>query len=109
MRFRVVGRSDDMVVVRGINVFPTMVSEIISTIDKLSGNYRIVLESSGPHDTLPIVMELAPGIAETVELRPRITVKIKRALGVTAQVKLVPHGTLPVTEGKTPRVVRAES
>jgi len=109
MRFRVIGRSDDMVVVRGINIFPTMISEIVTAIHELSGDYRIVLDSAGPHDALPIVAELAPGVVETVDMRPRITVRIKRSLGVTALVKLVPHGTFPVTEGKTSRVVRADA
>src|SRR5262249_57146728 len=52
-RFRVVGRSDDMVVVRGINVFPAQVAAVITGIDALSGEYRILLEGAGPSDTLP--------------------------------------------------------
>lgn len=106
MRFRVIGRSDDMVVVRGINVFPTMIAEIVSTFGELSGDYRIVLDGRPPYDVLPLALELAPGVSETVDLRPRVTVKIKRGLGVTAQIELVPHGTFGVTEGKTQRVIR---
>lgn len=109
MRFRVIGRSDDMVVVRGINVFPTMVSEVASTFKQLSGDFRIVLDSKPPHDVLPLALELAPGFVETVDLRPRVTVKIKRTLGVTAQIELVPHGSFGVTEGKTRRVIRTNT
>ena len=52
-RFRVIGRSDDMIVVRGINVFPTMIAEVINQIDGLSTEYRIVLDSLPPYDFLP--------------------------------------------------------
>jgi phenylacetate-CoA ligase len=62
-RFRVVGRSDDMVVVRGINVFPTQVAAVLNCDDTLSGEYRIVLDGAGPYDALPVEAELAETVA----------------------------------------------
>lgn len=109
-RFRVVGRSDDMVVVRGINAFPAQVAAVINGIDALSGEYRILLEGPGPYDILPIEAELAERLAEGAPdgLAEAVAAAIKRAIGVSARVVLVPFGTLPRTEGKTRRVIRKE-
>ncbi|MFK7938563.1 MAG: phenylacetate--CoA ligase family protein [Roseovarius sp.] len=107
-RFRVVGRSDDMVVVRGLNMFPTMVAAILNAFPELSGDYRITLTHPPPYDSLPLVAELAAGQphTDTDALAASITAQIKARLGATAQVSLVPHATFPLTEGKTKRVIR---
>jgi phenylacetate-CoA ligase len=105
-RFRVVGRSDDMVVVRGLNLFPTMVAAVLSGMGALSGDYRIVLDMPPPHDALPITVELAKGREASDALKAEVEAAMKRNLGATARVSLVPHGTFPVTEGKTKRVLR---
>jgi phenylacetate-CoA ligase len=108
-RFRVVGRSDDMVVVRGINVFPTQVAAVLIREAALSGEYRIVLDGPGPYDALPVEAELAEATDDRISewLADAIAGVIKRELGVTARVVLLPFGTLPRTEGKTRRVIRA--
>lgn len=105
-RFRVVGRSDDMVVVRGLNLFPTMVAAVLTGLDALSGDYRIVLDSPPPHDALPLVAELARGQVASADIAIAVEAALKRALGATVRVTLVPHGSFPVTEGKTRRVLR---
>ncbi len=106
-RFRVVGRSDDMIVVRGLNMFPTMVAAIFGEIDALSGNYRIILEAPPPYDVLPVQVELAKGQQATSQLSETIEQNIKKKLGASAKIILLPFGSLPVTEGKTKRVVRS--
>jgi phenylacetate-CoA ligase len=105
-RFRVIGRSDDMVVVRGLNLFPTMVAAVISGFDELSGNYRIVLDSPPPFNVLPVEVELAAGAMGGDGLGQAVEQAIKQTLGATARVSVVAHGSLPVTEGKTKRVIR---
>lgn len=105
-RFRVVGRSDDMVVVRGINVFPTMVAAVLNAIPALGGEYRVRLRGPGPYDRLPIEAEAASGVPADEALAARVAEAVKRDLGVTASVTVVPFGTLPRTDGKTRRVVR---
>src|SRR5207244_2015535 len=67
-RFRVRGRSDDMVVVRGINVFPSAVANVLNEFPELSGEFRIVLSGWGPLDRLPVDAELAPGHQPSVRL-----------------------------------------
>jgi len=107
-RFRVVGRSDDMVVVRGLNLFPTMVAAVINEFAALSGDYRIVLDGPPPYDSLPVTAELAEGQASSEGLASLVEATIKAKLGATARVTLVPARTLPLTEGKTKRVIRSD-
>lgn len=106
MRFRVVGRSDDMIVVRGLNMFPTMVAKVLSGFEELSGDYRIVLETKPPYDFLPVHVELAKGYEDAGDLADRVADAIKSNLGATAKARVMPAGSFPVTEGKTRRVVR---
>ena len=105
-RFRVIGRSDDMVVVRGLNLFPAMVAGVISKHAALSGEYRIVLDAPPPYDELPVEAELAPGQKEVSEIAESLERDIKATLGATAKVTLLPPHSLPRTEGKTRRVIR---
>jgi phenylacetate-CoA ligase len=110
-RFRVVGRSDDMVVVRGINVFPAQAAAVVNRHDALSGEYRIVLDGPGPYDALLVEAELAERgtQAPAEDLADRLAAVFKRELGVTARITLLPFGTLPRTEGKTRRVIRRDA
>ena len=105
-RFRVLGRSDDMVVVRGVNIFPTAVGGVIAGFDALSGEFRIRLKGSGPYDRLPVEAELAPDAEGTEALAARVEEAIKAALRASANVTLLPPGLLPRTGGKTQRLIR---
>ncbi|WP_034491097.1 phenylacetate--CoA ligase family protein [Afifella pfennigii] len=107
-RFRVVGRADDMVVVRGLNLFPTQVAAVIHAFAELSGEYRIVLQGPGPYDALPIEAEMAEGVGAGKGLAEALERRIKAELGATGRVSLLPFGALPRTEGKTRRVVRRQ-
>jgi phenylacetate-CoA ligase len=106
-RFRVIGRSDDMVVVRGLNMFPTMVAAVVTSFKEMSGDYRIVLDAPPPYDVLPVVVELAEGVQDDDMLSLRLEKRFKQELGATIRVKTVPYGTFPRTEGKTKRVIRS--
>ena len=105
-RFQVVGRSDDMVVVRGLNIFPTALAATLNRFKEFSGEYRIILEGTGPYDYLPLKAEVAEGITPGPGLEEEIAAAIKRDIGAAARVHLLNHGTLPRTEGKTRRVIR---
>ena len=107
-RFRVVGRSDDMVVVRGINVFPAQIASVINRNHALSGEYRIRLEGPAPYDLLPVEVECAEGSDARPALADSLAASIKRDLGVSARITLLPFGSLPRSEGKTRRVIRKD-
>ncbi|OOY17495.1 AMP-binding protein [Thioclava sp. DLFJ4-1] len=106
-RFSVVGRSDDMVVVRGLNMFPSMVAAVLNEIPELSGDYRITLDTPPPYDTLPVSAELAEGEHATPDLARKVEQRIKSKLGASALVTLLPAHSFPRTEGKTKRVIRS--
>ena len=105
-RFRVIGRGDDMVVVRGLNVFPTAVAAVVNGFDDLSGEYRIRLSGPGPYDLLPLEAELAPGGEVSADLATAIAEAIKKDIRVSAEIELLPPRSLPRNEGKTRRVFR---
>ncbi|MDH3229447.1 MAG: phenylacetate--CoA ligase family protein [Alphaproteobacteria bacterium] len=107
-RLRVIGRSDDMVVVRGLNLFPAMVSAVLSGIAELSGEYRIRLTGRGPYDRLPVEAELAADGPPRDGLAAEVEAAIKRDTGAAASVALLPANSLPRTEGKTRRVIRED-
>jgi phenylacetate-CoA ligase len=108
-RFRVIGRSDDMVVVRGINVFPAQVAAVINRNDALGSEYRIVIMGPGPHDALPVEVEVAEGgDPADAGLGAALAAAIKRDLGVTARIELLAFGALPRSEGKSRRLIRKE-
>jgi phenylacetate-CoA ligase len=86
-----------------------MVAAVLGGFRELSGDYRIVLEGPPPYDLLPIRAELAEGIRKSDGLQIRIESTIKKQLGASAKVELVPTGSLPLTEGKTKRVIRRDS
>lgn len=105
-RFRVVGRADDMVVVRGINLFPAMISGVLHRYPILSGLWRTVLDAPPPYDHLPIEVELGHPVDSQAELAERIESEIKTRLGARARVTLLEPHSLPRTEGKTRYVIR---
>ncbi|MDA0222615.1 MAG: phenylacetate--CoA ligase family protein [Rhodobacterales bacterium] len=106
-RFRVVGRSDDMVVVRGLNLFPTMVAAVLAAFPDLSGDYRINLDTPPPYDALPVQVELAKNAGEHPGLALDVAAAIKKNLGASAHVTVRPSGSFPTTDGKTARVIRS--
>ena len=108
-RFRVVDRADDMVVVRGVNVFPTSVAALVTADPSLSGEYRIVLPGPGPYDYLPLDVERSrTSQEEAAPIAARIEMAARADLRVSARVQVLDFGGLPRTEGKTRRVIRPQ-
>jgi phenylacetate-CoA ligase len=108
-RFRVMGRSDDMLWVRGVNVFPRAVEALVAALrPATTGNFQIVVASPGALDHLDLRVEHGPDVAraELAALAHRLTEACSAQLRAPAQVTLVPPGSLPVSERKTRRVVR---
>lgn len=98
-RIRCIGRTDDMLIVRGVNLFPTALRNVLEDFSKeTSGMFNIQPLAQGvlQDPPLPVVIEVAPGTnPKNDALGERIKEAIKTRLLVTAQIQLVPHGTLP--------------
>ncbi|MGC9325806.1 MAG: phenylacetate--CoA ligase family protein, partial [Desulfomonilia bacterium] len=107
---RVSGRSDDMLIIRGVNVFPSQIESILMEIEGLEPHYQLVVEREGSLDTLEIQVEVSEQVFSDEirvlqNLERRIAKDIKDYLGVTAKVKLVEPKTLQRFEGKAQRVI----
>jgi phenylacetate-CoA ligase len=102
-KLRCIGRTDDMLIVLGVNVFPSAIKEVVSSFrPRTTGEIQIVLHEPGPKVAPPlnVVAECADTCADLPGLRREIEAKIKAALTVNAVLKLVPTGTLPRYEMK---------
>lgn len=104
-RIRCIGRTDDMLIVRGVNVFPSAVKDVISSFaPQTTGAMRILLKQKPPlvHPPLPIEVEYQGelGERELKELKQKIEETLRAKLIFTADVRLVPKGTLPRYEMK---------
>jgi phenylacetate-CoA ligase len=105
---RIGGRTDDMLIVRGLNVFPTQIEEILLADERLSVHYLLELRRDGRLDDLTVVSELkggAPGGAELETIAGTVAARIKDLVGVTCSVRLVNPGTIERSAGKAKRVV----
>lgn len=110
LRIRCIGRTDDMLIVRGVNVFPTAVREIVSGFaPAVSGVILVAPRAAGvkQEPPLPLKVELAPGHEPSDDLRDRIQNAIRARLVFRADIELVPHGSLPRSEYKSKLVARA--
>ncbi len=108
-RFRLLGRSDDMLHVRGINVFPTAVGNtLVHLSEQLSGEFQIIVDHPHPYQYLRVRVELAQNLAtdQVGNLPERITQALHEQLNFRAVPELVPYGTLPRTEQKARRVIK---
>jgi phenylacetate-CoA ligase len=102
---KIVGRSDDMLIIRGVNLFPTQVEELVLQEPGLGGQYQLVVSRDGPLDVLLIRCELALGAADDGIAR-RLSERIKNLIGVTATVQVEPNNAIERTlVGKARRVV----
>ena len=106
---RVFGRTDDMLIIRGVNVFPSQVETVIAEFKELTMNYKLYVGRENNTDTFELAVELAEGlaiedIAFVEALRGRIEHALRDMLGIGCKVKLLNEGTLPRSEGKAVRV-----
>ena len=96
---RISGRSDDMLIIRGVNVFPTQIEELICQDQRLSPHYELHLTREGPLDELLVRVE-----GENSDAASDLSARIKNLIGVSAKVELAGPGSLARSEGKAKRV-----
>jgi phenylacetate-CoA ligase len=106
---KITGRSDDMMIVRGVNVFPSQIEELILKQAALSAHYQCILSKEGPLDSLTVAVETKPGIAIDSEVAhaasKALSYDIKTYIGSSAAVELRAEGGVERSTGKAKRVV----
>ncbi len=107
---RVFGRSDDMLIIRGVNFFPSQVEDILVAIEGVEPHYQIVVDRSGVMDDVEVQVEVAADIfSDEIKVLERLEKKIVGAvrddLGISVKVKLVEPKSIQRSEGKARRVV----
>jgi len=107
---RITGRTDDMLIINGVNVFPSQIEEVIMAMKEVGNNYLIVVEKDGALDRLTVKTEVGPEIfADDARplnaLRERIAKRLQASISINPKVELHQGGALPVSEGKAKRVI----
>jgi len=109
---RVMGRSDDMLIIRGVNVFPSQIEAVLVAIEGLEPHYQLIVDREGTLDTLEVQVEVtesqfanADQVKVLQKLERLIVKDMKDYLGITAKVKLVEPRSLGRSEGKANRVI----
>ena len=102
---KITGRSDDMLIIRGVNVFPSQIESVLIKDKRVSPHYHITIDRINNLDTMEIEVELDRSIAfdevqEIETLQKKLSAEIASAIGVSAKIKLVSCGTVPRSEGK---------
>ena len=106
---KITGRSDDMMIVRGVNVFPTQIEELILKQPQLAPHYQCILTREGPLDCLTVAVEAGAGRShdhgEVQGAAERLAHEIKAYIGTSARIELRPAGAIERSMGKAKRVV----
>ena len=107
---KVTGRTDDMLIIRGVNVFPSQIEHVLIGVDGVEPHYQIIVEREGTMDVMTVEVEVSDSIFSDEikaleKLTNRLTGDIKDILGVTCKVKLVNPRAIQRSEGKAQRVI----
>ncbi|MHB8119648.1 MAG: phenylacetate--CoA ligase family protein [Methanothrix sp.] len=106
---RILGRTDDMLIIRGINVFPSQVESVLMNIPEVGDHWEILVDRKGPLDMMTVRVELtetgfSDKIGDLMKLKKKISKELKGVLNIAAEVDLVEPGTIPRSMGKAKRV-----
>ncbi len=105
---RMKGRSDDMIILKGVNIFPIQIETVLMKYPELASDYLITLETRDDNDMMTVEVEFKheflDDYAKLQNLEKEITHRLRDEILITPRVRLVPKGTLPVSEGKAVRV-----
>lgn len=107
---RMVGRADDMLIIKGVNVYPMQIEQVLMSIEEVGENYLIEIYNNGVMDDLRVKVEVSntyfvEDMRVLRALQQRIAGKLKNEILFTPKVELVEHNSLPRSEGKAKRVV----
>ena len=107
---RILGRTDDMLIIRGVNVFPSQIETVLLRVAGVAPHYQLIVDRVNSTDTLEVQVELteemfSDTVADVERIRDEIKEGIKSVVGIAAQIKLVPPKTIQRSEGKAKRTV----
>jgi phenylacetate-CoA ligase len=107
---RVSGRTDDMLIIRGVNVFPSQIESVLMLVDGVEPHYQLIVDREGNLDTLTVMVEVderlfSDEVKQLQQLEIKLSTDIKEMLGVSAKVKLVEPKTIARSQGKAVRVI----
>jgi phenylacetate-CoA ligase len=107
---RVLGRTDDMLIIRGVNVYPLQIEHVLMEIEGTEPYYQIVIDRKGAMDEATVLVAAGESIffdtmRKQKEMVDRIKARLRQELGITVEVKLVERKSLQQFEGKARRVV----
>ncbi|MDR1986196.1 MAG: phenylacetate--CoA ligase [Treponema sp.] len=107
---RITGRTDDMLIINGVNLFPSQIEEVIMAIKEVGTNYLILVEKEGVLDRLTVKIEVSPEVfmddtRPLNALKERIRKTLQASITINPRVELHQQGSLPVSEGKAKRVL----
>lgn len=107
---RISGRSDDMLIIRGVNVFPSQIQQVIADFPEVTSYYQIILSSKGPLDHVALMVETVPEfsfdeVRRIEDLQKRIMAELKSNLQISVEVRIVEPKSIERSEGKAKRVI----
>ncbi|MEG0505613.1 MAG: phenylacetate--CoA ligase, partial [Raoultibacter sp.] len=107
---RISGRTDDMLIIRGVNVFPSQIEEVITGFEEIAAQYQIILTTKGPLDNVELQVETVPDfdfdeIRKIEDLKRRLGAELKSNLQVAVTIKIVEPKTIERSEGKAKRII----
>ena len=107
---RIIGRSDDMLIIRGVNVFPSQIESVLLEVPEASANYVIIVDRKGTLDTIEVQVELNPeymtdSVTEMEAIRRKIKQKLDNVLRIGVILTLAEHKTIARSQGKAKRVI----
>ena len=107
---RITGRTDDMLIIRGVNVFPSQIEHVLMSIEGVEPHYQIIVDREGSLDVVEVQVEVSENIfSDEVKVLEKLGKKIEREikdlLGISCKIKLVEPKTIQRSEGKAKRVI----
>jgi len=111
MRFKIMGRADDMLIIKGVNIYPAALKSVVGEfVPRTTGALRILLDRPGPLVTPPLIVKVEYGSGDMIgeekhKLKEELTAQIRDQLRVNPQIEMVPPQSLPRKAGKTSLIV----
>jgi phenylacetate-CoA ligase len=103
---RITGRNDDMLIIRGVNVYPSQIEAVLVGQSAIAPHYQLVVDRRGTLDHVTVEAEAQPGVAASDydAIAAQVAHHIKSMIGITTDVTVKPPGTIPRSQGKAVRV-----